>query len=162
MSLGIGNRIKQLRKNFHSNQSQFAALLGISQGTLSDLENDKYNPSLETIVSINKKFGIDYNWILGNLSGEGYTNNELEAFEERIISKLIEFMTKEALHLSNETGRSITYTEVSLLLRHYFSSISSSVEVNPDELIWLTKYRSLTARDKKEIQAITDLKYVMN
>ncbi|WP_228551812.1 helix-turn-helix domain-containing protein [Paenibacillus sp. B01] len=160
--MGIGTKIRHLRKKLSFNQSQFAALLGISQGTLSDIENEKYTPSFETLVSLNQQIGIDFNWMLGNNPSEDITVKDLDGYEDRITSKFLEFLTNEALHLSHETERSVTPKEISLILRRYFSTLFPTVEVDADELIWLTKYRSLTPKDKKEVDAIIDLKYTMN
>ena len=60
----IGIRIKHVRKNLNLNQIDFAKSIGISQGTLSDIENNKLNPSASTIGCIMKEFNICSNWIL--------------------------------------------------------------------------------------------------
>jgi len=43
----IGARIKFIRKSHGLNQISFAQSLEISQGTLSELEKKKFNPSVE-------------------------------------------------------------------------------------------------------------------
>ncbi|WHX48558.1 helix-turn-helix transcriptional regulator [Paenibacillus woosongensis] len=53
------------------NQTEFSHLIGVSQGTLSELEQNKYNPSLETILAIIKVFNVNAMWLLF-----GYTANE--------------------------------------------------------------------------------------
>ncbi|AUJ88471.1 MULTISPECIES: helix-turn-helix domain-containing protein [Paenibacillus] len=40
----IGQRIRTIRKTNNLNQIKFANTIGISQGTLSELEQDKYRP----------------------------------------------------------------------------------------------------------------------
>jgi transcriptional regulator with XRE-family HTH domain len=63
----IGGRIKQVRKLAELNQVAFAQAIGISQGTLSELESNKFYPSVETLIQLHRKFGVDLNWIiLGN------------------------------------------------------------------------------------------------
>ncbi|MEX2416311.1 MAG: helix-turn-helix transcriptional regulator [Paenibacillaceae bacterium] len=64
MTSSIGDRIRILRKSNKLNQIQFANLIGVSQGTLSELEQDKYKPSLDTIIAIKKKFGSNINWLI--------------------------------------------------------------------------------------------------
>lgn len=49
MTSSLGDRIRLIRKTNRLNQTEFSNMIGISQGTLSELEQDKYNPSLETI-----------------------------------------------------------------------------------------------------------------
>ncbi|WP_138755502.1 helix-turn-helix domain-containing protein [Paenibacillus sinopodophylli] len=60
----IGARIKHIRKSYGLNQVSFVQSLGISQGTLSELEKNKFNPSVETIIQLYEKFGVDLNWLL--------------------------------------------------------------------------------------------------
>ncbi|QYR22228.1 helix-turn-helix domain-containing protein [Paenibacillus sp. sptzw28] len=60
----IGERIKHIRKTHDLNQVAFAQMIGISQGTLSDLESNKFNPSVETMIQLHHKFSIDMNWLI--------------------------------------------------------------------------------------------------
>jgi Predicted transcriptional regulators len=55
------------------NQIDFSSRVGISQATLSELEQDKYLPSVEVIVSINTEFQVDLTWLL---LGSSNVNNE--------------------------------------------------------------------------------------
>jgi transcriptional regulator with XRE-family HTH domain len=50
----IGARIKRVRKLHELNQVSFARAIGISQGTLSELAKNKFNPSVETLIQLNK------------------------------------------------------------------------------------------------------------
>lgn len=56
--------MKSIRKLNKLNQIEFSLLIGISQATLSELEKDKYNTSLETILSIKAKFDVNLEWLL--------------------------------------------------------------------------------------------------
>lgn len=49
---GIGRRVREYRLINGIKIKEFADKLGISQGTLSDIENEKTNPSSDTITSI--------------------------------------------------------------------------------------------------------------
>jgi transcriptional regulator with XRE-family HTH domain len=75
MTSSIGNRIRILRKSNKLNQIQFANLIGVSQGTLSEIEQDKYKPSLDTIIAIKDKFSSDINWLI--FGDENKTSNSL-------------------------------------------------------------------------------------
>jgi len=46
-----------IRKLNKINQIDFSNRIGISQATLSELEQDKYKPSSDTILAIVEKFG---------------------------------------------------------------------------------------------------------
>ncbi|WP_281884193.1 helix-turn-helix transcriptional regulator [Paenibacillus sp. YYML68] len=52
MSSTIGERIRTVRKSNKLSQVEFANIAGVSQGTLSELEQDKYKPSLDTIIAL--------------------------------------------------------------------------------------------------------------
>jgi transcriptional regulator with XRE-family HTH domain len=60
----IGSRIKMIRKLNKINQVDFSNRIGISQATLSELEQDKYKPSVDTILAIVELFEVDVEWIL--------------------------------------------------------------------------------------------------
>jgi transcriptional regulator with XRE-family HTH domain len=60
----IGTNIKRLRKLNDLNQTEFAIKIGVSQGSLSDLEADKSRPAIETVISICEAFGCSYEWLL--------------------------------------------------------------------------------------------------
>lgn len=64
MQANLGDRIRIIRKTNRLNQHEFSNLIGISQATLSELEQGKYNPSLETILSIHKVFKTNISWLL--------------------------------------------------------------------------------------------------
>ncbi|WP_081317611.1 helix-turn-helix transcriptional regulator [Paenibacillus polymyxa] len=43
---------------------KFASIIGISQGTLSELEQDKYRPSLDLIIAIKESFNSHIEWLI--------------------------------------------------------------------------------------------------
>jgi transcriptional regulator with XRE-family HTH domain len=87
----IGDRIKQIRKINGLNQKEFANLIGISQGTLSDIENGKCNPSAETLLSLKMKYSVDINWLLlGNSDLSVQSNKEI--FNASLVSEELELI----------------------------------------------------------------------
>jgi DNA-binding XRE family transcriptional regulator len=86
----LGERIKHIRKTNQLNQVQFAKIIDVSQGTLSELEKDKYKPSLDTIISIYNNFTVDIEWLLVNHSEEGFTeetyNSKFKGKEEELLT----------------------------------------------------------------------------
>lgn len=48
----IGGRIKRVRKINELNEVEFSNIICVSQGTLSEIEQDKYYPLTETIMAI--------------------------------------------------------------------------------------------------------------
>lgn len=73
----LGQRLKYLRKKERISQREFAEHAGISQGNLSDMENDKYLPSITTVISIIEYYGFAADWILfgiGPMKAIDYSN----------------------------------------------------------------------------------------
>ncbi|MFN3480996.1 MAG: helix-turn-helix domain-containing protein [Thermodesulfovibrionales bacterium] len=66
--ISIGNRIRQYRKAEGLTVRAFAKLVGISQGSLSDIENGKWVPSGAVIASLVQKTDINPMWLL---TGQG-------------------------------------------------------------------------------------------
>lgn len=60
----IGVKIKKLRKKHKMSQIEFSGRIGISQGRLSEIEQDKTKPSAETLIQLRKHFHINLNWLL--------------------------------------------------------------------------------------------------
>jgi len=67
---GIGLRIRKWRKQIPMKAYQLAKLIKISQGTLSDIENNKSDPSAKTIVNLLTLTDIDWRWILTGKYGD--------------------------------------------------------------------------------------------
>lgn len=59
-----GARIRTLRQLLTLSQKEFAERVGLSQSTLSQIENDRYNPSYATIAFLAQEFDVDGNWLL--------------------------------------------------------------------------------------------------
>jgi DNA-binding XRE family transcriptional regulator len=55
----LGEKIKSIRKINKLNQTEFSSIIGVSQGTLSELEKDKYKPSLENVIALKLNFDVD-------------------------------------------------------------------------------------------------------
>jgi transcriptional regulator with XRE-family HTH domain len=60
----IGVKVKGIRKKQKMNQVDFSKKIGISQGRLSEIEQDKTKPSAETLIELRKQFNVDLNWLL--------------------------------------------------------------------------------------------------
>jgi transcriptional regulator with XRE-family HTH domain len=63
-----GERLRQYRKSKSLTLVKFGQMLGISHGSLSELENNINNPSADTLASLVRYTDINIVWLL---SGEG-------------------------------------------------------------------------------------------
>ena len=60
------NRIRELRLSHNMKQIDFARQLGISQGTLSSWENNKFEPDVASLLALSKIFSVSIDFLLGN------------------------------------------------------------------------------------------------
>jgi transcriptional regulator with XRE-family HTH domain len=78
----IGCRIRAYRKNKNIKVADFAALICISEGSLSDIEIEKTRPSSETLAAIVRNTDIDANWLL---TGKGTMNPQPMTISEKMV-----------------------------------------------------------------------------
>jgi len=63
-ALGVGKRIREYRKMIGVKGYQFAKTIGISQGSLSDIENENSLPSADTIAKLHQTTPVNIIWVL--------------------------------------------------------------------------------------------------
>lgn len=62
--MSINNRIKEVRTSNKLTQKEFSDSLGIKQSTLSQIEREIIQPSLNIIQKIIGNYNISYNWLI--------------------------------------------------------------------------------------------------
>lgn len=155
-NVNIGERIKQIRKSYSMSQATFASHIGISQGTLSEIERGKFNPSVETVISISEKMGVKTDWLLRGDSIVGDLSTNLELFEDQLIQKIYNVI-QEYINKTFEINEELKEKVLFELINDIHALISDTPLIS-EEIGLLKKYRTLLPKDKKEIQAIVDLK----
>jgi transcriptional regulator with XRE-family HTH domain len=87
----VGGRLKYWRKVSQLRLVDVAALIQVSQGSLSDLENDKSLPSATTLTGLCQKTDMNLYWLL---TGEGsmVSNEERLQAESSAASSLMKWM----------------------------------------------------------------------
>ena len=74
--MSIGDRIKDIRKLNKLSQGEFSEKIGIKQSPLSQIENGKILPSIDTLDTIRRVFNISLDWLIGGEEGtEKITSN---------------------------------------------------------------------------------------
>lgn len=68
--IGAGPRIRKWRKDIPMKAFELAKLIGLSQGSLSDIENGKSNPSAPTILRFIHHTNINIYWMLTGKEGD--------------------------------------------------------------------------------------------
>lgn len=81
------NRIAQLRKSKHLNQTGLAMKLNISQYLVSAYENGRHQPGIDSLIEMSKIFDVSVDYIIGNtdiktsvdkLAKDGLTDSEFD------------------------------------------------------------------------------------
>jgi len=87
----VGRRLKYWRKVSRLRLVDVASLIQVSQGSLSDLENDKSLPSATTLTGLCQKTDMNLYWLL---TGEGsmVSNEERLQAESSAASSLMKWM----------------------------------------------------------------------
>ena len=57
----IGQLVREHRIKCNKKQIEIAKEIGISRNYLSDIENDRYMPSVPVMVALSKRLGVDLN-----------------------------------------------------------------------------------------------------
>ena len=68
--MSIGTRIKELRKKSGLTQKELGNILGITQQSIGQFENNKTSPRLDTVQKIADALNVTPNEILGNSKDE--------------------------------------------------------------------------------------------
>jgi transcriptional regulator with XRE-family HTH domain len=90
----IGHKIREYRLAKKLTVKKFAEIINISQGSLSDIENEKTKPSADTIVSITRNTDINPLWLLTD-EGEMFNVNKESVEQFDLITKKIIILLKD-------------------------------------------------------------------
>ena len=89
----IGARLRYYRESINKTGMELSEIVGISQGSISDIENNKCQPSTKTLVTLIRTTDINIEWLL---TGEGKerteklpTQNEIHPKIQRFIAPII-------------------------------------------------------------------------
>ena len=91
--MSIGENIKKIRKENGLTQAEFSKKIGISLTYLSDLENNRKSPSVETLDKMAEKLGVSTTYLI---NGDKYAllyNQDIEAIDFKRIKSLNKSLT---------------------------------------------------------------------
>ncbi len=98
----LGNRIKELRKQHNINQDELAEKLFVSRQTISNWENDKSYPDIQSVLLISEIFNVSVDQLL---------KGDVEKME-RIITE----QTETDIKKMNTYGKGMLFTIIALLI----------------------------------------------
>lgn len=109
MVVSVGKCIMNERKNKNLTIKDVAAMSGISPSLISQIENDKGNPSLNTLNALAHAIGVEVATFF-NCEADGFNNPVVRSSERPIMSKSNEFTTYQLS--SGNIGRFCVYYNV--------------------------------------------------
>jgi transcriptional regulator with XRE-family HTH domain len=93
----IGKKIKVIRLAEKMNQVNFAECLGVSQGSLSEIESGKSFPSIECLFELVNKFDVNLNSMINNQHNIPFHLTQREQDLIRDVRKLQEIAKEEVV-----------------------------------------------------------------
>ncbi len=88
----VGQRIKQLRKEYNLTQQQFAELINLKNSTISLYENEKRQPEFQTLVKIADYFNVTTDWLFGRVNNKNLLIIENEYIPKDLLSVGVEYL----------------------------------------------------------------------
>ncbi|MGN0805523.1 MAG: helix-turn-helix transcriptional regulator [Candidatus Coproplasma sp.] len=61
----FGDRLKELRHEYHFTQQQLAKMLNVSGNTVHSWENDKQEPSMSALLKLSEIFKVSLDYLFG-------------------------------------------------------------------------------------------------
>lgn len=87
--MNLGEKVRSIRKSNELNQKEFSLRIGVSQGTLSDIERGVCLPSCETISALRNEFKCDLNWLLDDkTTSSPSTSTSISSEEKELLDSI--------------------------------------------------------------------------
>ncbi|MCL1999451.1 MAG: helix-turn-helix domain-containing protein [Turicibacter sp.] len=106
----MNERIKQIRKSRGLKQREFGNRIGITTGSISNIEKGKRSPSEQTIMAICKEYKVNINWLKTGV-GDMFLTDETEVVKQLVqkysLSDFEESMLQIYIALPKDTRDSI-------------------------------------------------------
>lgn len=131
----IGERIKYLRTQNNWTVQQLADLINKTKGNVSSYENNKYEPSAQTIIKICEQFNVSADWLLTEVD---IKNSEVSISKQDVNSDPSELNEEERNLISayrhfDELDKELVKTTVDSLLKRLEKNSTSSFYIPGDE-----------------------------
>ncbi|WP_339371993.1 helix-turn-helix domain-containing protein [Paenibacillus elgii] len=148
--MNIGERFKCLRNSKGLSQREFAQEIGISQGTLSDIEKGKFKPSIETISAVSNYCGVSTDWLIKGDYSSSSRPSFWEQLDEEVDKILLDLLVSTEEKIRNKLNSKITTKELTESMNRRLVSLLN-LSITPEENEVLTMYKSISRREKDEI-----------
>jgi SOS-response transcriptional repressor LexA len=138
-----GKRLKELRKSLNMSQIELGDVLGINASAISQMETNRINPSLDTLLLFHKHFKANLHWLLtgkGQMFEEAISTNVYQ--HNHRIQTLKNLLTEELLQI---TQAKQDYSQSDIIDIPVKGEIAAGLplETTEDELDVITVRRSM-------------------
>jgi transcriptional regulator with XRE-family HTH domain len=139
LNVNIGKNIRTIRKQQKLTQNELADKMNISRSYLGDLENNRRNPSIDTISSLANALNIDINQILKTPNSTVPSDNKLKIVEKiQTKSSMIFKISGENTHKWNFVFVKVVPTSIILDKKYYVTlECSTDNQFNPENELYI-------------------------
>lgn len=158
----MGKNIKKIRTNKKLNQEEFAKMIGISRTYLSDLENDRKSPSIDTVNKIADSLHISSVFLLSDSDLDIFNLSDISAMTSDEYSILHDktFFNEFKTSLSVLNSKKTSAKEVQLLLASINLIINNVPKTVIDDLeIILSAIADLNSDIPGAKQSVSEFSY---
>lgn len=102
----IGERIKNRRKELKLTLKKIEEISGLTVSTLSEIENNKYTPSVSALIALTKALGVSTDWIIFgtdnvNVKNEKFDIPDIPLTETEIMDLYMKLSIKDKLDITD-------------------------------------------------------------
>lgn len=118
----FAERLRQMQKEKHMTQVEFADYLDIAPGTLVNYMNDRKNPQIDVVAKIAQKLGVTVGWLCGDkvLLPSEWTYLELSRMIDWLLSLRFSSIR---LHVNDAPERTLEIEILDNLLCEYYGKV---------------------------------------
>ena len=95
----LGDRLKKLRETLQLTQAEMAGKLELQPSAISQMENNRTNPSLETFLKFSDSYGVNLHWLITGQGSMFGAEGEGKNSTEHKLTKIRDFLNEELLTL---------------------------------------------------------------
>ncbi len=96
----IGDRVKEIRRHHKIKQYEFAQSVDVKASAISQMENNRINPSIETMILMHKHYGVNLHWLLTG-KGDMLTDKFAKASKFDKLQRMLDYQINDLLKAKN-------------------------------------------------------------
>lgn len=137
--MAIGDNIKQIRKEKKLTQQELAKKMGISRSYLSDVENNRYNPSSKTIETLAEKLDVSMFYLTTGKKALGDLTDDEKQEAVKGVGESLKKHKKEMQFDFKKDIESILSSELSFAETTYLANMVQFLKIsNTQDIIGIT------------------------